>query len=102
MSMFTGLMVNFVGFPKNSTKNHVCLGMNQDICQASGEKCLGVKSSHVSIIKFIKGILYQVLAVLFFVANHQNCHFWGLKEELKKTEKDLKEKKAIKIFMFET
>ena len=39
MSMFTGLMVNFVGLPKNSTKYHVCPGMNQDLCQESSEKC---------------------------------------------------------------
>ena len=27
------------------------------------------------------------------MAKHQNCHFWELKEELKRTEKNLKELK---------
>ena len=29
-------------------------------------------------------------------AKHQNCHFWELKEELKRTEKNLKELKLSK------
>ena len=31
-----------------------------------------------------------------FLAKHQNCHFWELKEELKRTEKNLKELKLSK------
>ena len=39
------------------------------------------------------------------LVKHKNCYFWELKEELKRTEKNLKElnfSKAIKIVLFET